>query len=563
MSNALRKWLILTSVFLKVTVGSLLSMKIGGKENKWAGIFIVILVGVCIIPVLWIGYNLFEPIFTLFAQGGHLHVGVGLTLNITAITIFLFSLMAAPALFYFSKDVEYLLPLPIKPELIIGAKFTMALLFEYLVALAFMIPIFFALIPLVSTGELAINTIITLLTLPIVPLIYSTVFTMLLVRISRFGRNPDRYTMFVGLVGMFLAVGFTLIFNNIVMIDPESVVNMLMDEPAVFDTLNWVFLNNSFAANALAGDNSWLVNQAINISITFVWIIIFFILARILYFKGVVGLSESGSTAKKMTADDIAGSTQKSSVFFSYLRKELRLLFRSPTAFMNCVLGVFIIPIIIVASIVIPMTADTGAGNAFSELFAMIDFTDDIVVAFFLLGMSVLGFFISSSVTVTATTISREGRNYFIMKYLPVSYRIQLHAKAASGMIIALLGLVCIIIPLQVFLRVPIHIFIAGILLTLPGAIILNYLGLLIDVTKPKLDWDNEQAAVKHNMNAVIPMFGGWGIAIGIGAFGFFLIRMELAPIIIFAVLFGLSSLVAAIIYMVTMSRGKVLLQNM
>ena len=34
----------------------------------------------------------------------------------------------------------------------------------------------------------------------------------------------------------------------------------------------------------------------------------------------------------------------------------------------------------------------------------------------------------------------------------------------------------------------------------------MNAIGLLIDIFRPKLDWDNEQKAVKQNLNSIITM---------------------------------------------------------
>ena len=43
-----------------------------------------------------------------------------------------------------------------------------------------------------------------------------------------------------------------------------------------------------------------------------------------------------------------------------------------------------------------------------------------------------------------------------------------------------------------------------------PFTILMNYIGIFIDMAHPKLNWDSENAAVKQNFNGVFYMFGIW-----------------------------------------------------
>jgi len=235
--------------------------------------------------------------------------------------------------------------------------------------------------------------------------------------------------------------------------------------------------------------------------------------------------------------------------------KELRLLFRSPSALLNCVLGAFIMPIMIIAMMFIQ-----GQGAIFSELQEVINFSDSRTLALSFVAMSAIGILSASMVTVTSTAISREGQNFFIMKYIPVSYRTQLNAKAFSGIIISFIVLIFYIVAVVIILQPPIYLIIIGTLLALPNLIAINYLGLLIDLAKPKLVWDNEQVAVKQNWNSLIPMFGGWALVIGMGIVGwFFLVN----PIVTFVALFAITTALAIAVYSLTISRGRNLLNQL
>jgi len=545
-------------IFMKTAIGSSLSLNIAGKERKGMSIALWIIVAISLAPILWIFYSIMTDIFTIFHHIGELPVGVGFILNIGALLIFLFSFIAAPALFYFAKDVEYVLPLPLKPTQIIGAKFAVALAFEYLLALAIMGTMFFALTDFVPIGVLSFSTIITVLVLPILPMAYSTILVMLIMRVSRLGSNPDRYTMFVGILAVVLAVGLSMYMGQAFQIDGEALVAALNNQPVAMTTLNAVFIGNGFAALAFGAGTFFggaLHNLIISIAIAAVALVIFFALAKVLYFPGVIGLSESGSSRKKSTVEDISKNTRGQSKFLSYLGKEMKLIFRSPTVFANCVIGAFVMPMILLISVVPIIRSGELSGLA-----NMVDFSNPRTNAFALVIMTCIGFYMGGMTSITSTSISREGKNLFIMKYLPVSYSTQLLAKGVSGIFILIPALILIIIPIQLFFQAPLWLFVCGLILMFPGALFVNFMGLYVDLLRPKLTWDNEQAAVKQSLNVVIVMLVSWAIATVIVAVGWFMLR---TPWVAFFGLLGVTGVLAYIAYWLSVGRGYKLMERL
>jgi len=556
----MRKFWSLTIIFFKTAIGSSMSLKIGGKESKWAGIALWVIIAISLAPMLWLVYNMMSGIFAVFTHPniGELSLGVGFILNIGALMVFVFSLLAAPALFYFAKDVEYVLPLPLKPVQIIGAKFTMALVFEYILALALMATMFVALRGYLPAGMLTFNTVITFLTLPILPMVYSTILVMLIMRVTRFGRNPDKYAMFVGILAIVVALGFSMFAGQAFMIDGEALAETLQGAPMFMTTLNTVFVGNWFAAQAFemgASFGSAFLNQLVNVAIAGVAIVVFFFLAKILYFAGIIGLSESGASSKKMTLEDISQNTKGRGQFASYLSKELKLLVRSPVAFINGVLGAFIMPIVLVIALVPLMRGDELGG-----ILAMINFTDPQTVTVILAVMCAIGFIIGGMVSITCTSISREGKNLFIMKYLLVYFATELNAIAASGFVILIPALLFMIIPMQILFQAPAWIFICGLLLSIPGAVFVNYIGLYIDLVRPKLTWDNENAAVKQNLNVFLLLIVSWVLSFVVIIIGVFLLS---SPWVALFGLLGGTGLLAYGAYYLAIVKGPKLLERL
>jgi len=550
----------MVKIFLKVILGQMFNVKVGSTENKWAGPMIWGLVVVSLAPIAWGIYYMLNGMYAVFAEWGYLNLMVGLTLNVGSLIIFMLSLLTAPAIFYFSKDVEYILPLPVKPAQIIGAKFAVAMVFEYMLAVFLVGIMFAALLGNVGVGALTFNMVLTALTLPILPMVYSTVIIMLLMRFVRFIRNPDKYNWIIGIAGLGLGVIFMVYSQSMFSLDEEALLAMLMGEPVTMTALNLVFATNYFAGLAVSASDfgGMALNQLLNVFFAFVGLSVFFFAARALYFKGVIGLSESNSGGKKMTREDIMTGAVGQGIFRAYVMKEIRVLFRSPVAFMNCVLMVLFMPVLLAISFVPIITS--GGDEGIMELLAAIDLSDPRTAAIALVAVAILALTMSGAATITATAISREGRNFFVMKYLPVRYQTQLNAKAACGLTVIGVGMLVVFIPLFIIFRPPVLLAFGAVLIAATCAVFLNYLGLFFDLFKPKLEWDNEAEAVKQNMNILLMIFGGMGAAAGVGFAGWFWLH---TPLVAFIALFGGGLLLMGLALYLVLVKGSLMLKNL
>ncbi len=112
----------------------------------------------------------------------------------------------------------------------------------------------------------------------------------------------------------------------------------------------------------------------------------------------------------------------------------------------------------------------------------------------------------ASSNAITATSLSREGKEFYISKYIPLATKQKLLAKLLSGYIFGIIASLLILIAANILL--PMSPALAGTILAVSLIAMIPILeaGLLIDIFNPKLDWDNEQKAVKQNLNVVFSM---------------------------------------------------------
>ena len=134
--------LTLCRVFLKTGSDS------GNKKKKGANlspifmaIFLVVVLGLSLgFPLVMLLDSLYDGLAPLGQQG--VLVGLVITMNLTI--LFIFGIIYTLSTFYFSKDVEYLLPLPLKPYEITMGKFITVLVYEYLTEIVVLaIPLIF------------------------------------------------------------------------------------------------------------------------------------------------------------------------------------------------------------------------------------------------------------------------------------------------------------------------------------------------------------------------------------------------------------------------------------
>ena len=114
--------------------------------------------------------------------------------------------------------------------------------------------------------------------------------------------------------------------------------------------------------------------------------------------------------------------------------------------------------------------------------------------------------FLSSASSSTSSAISREGNSARILKTLPISLKTQLDAKVYFAMIFDLIGLVALEGVAVVTLNIPVYYFLIVDVPIIILMLIVNYLSILIDLRKPRLDWVEESEAVKQNFNVFVSM---------------------------------------------------------
>lgn len=501
----MRKYLSLTRVLLKNSMG----MMSDGKSKKALNVFIYGVLAVCMIPL---GFTLYMMFNTAMAQLQPLQqegAVLALGFHISSLVTFLFSIFLIPSIFYFSKDSETLLALPLPPQTILSAKFSVCLVYEYAFTLIVCVPLYIAYANNAAIGiPYILLALVIFITLPIYPLVLSSIITMLLMRFVPFFKNRDRFNMIVGILSIILAFGFSFAMNSgTIAEDPNALISMLTQgNNSMISLFSKIFPAIPFAAEALISSDA--LQLVYYILITCAALAVLVILGKWLYFKGAIGFSETKSSRKELSAKDFARVSRHSKVR-TYLIKELRLLIRTPVYAINCIGMCILMPIML---LVIFITAD--ADVLLQQFPDITPYLDGMLPYAVLAGMA-SGFLFSNLNMISSTAISREGTNISFMKYIPMSLKQQLQAKVLSGILMSvismLLTMVCVYFLLPIF---PLTWYFAAAAASLITIVLGNYASLALDILHPKLVWEQEAAAVKQNMSGIVSMLAGMAMTV-------------------------------------------------
>lgn len=501
----MRKYLSLTRVLLKNSMG----MMSDGKSKKALNVFIYGVLAVCMIPL---GFTLYMMFNTAMAQLQPLQqegAVLALGFHISSLVTFLFSIFLIPSIFYFSKDSETLLALPLPPQTILSAKFSVCLVYEYAFTLIVCVPLYIAYANNAAIGiPYILLALAIFITLPIYPLVLSSIITMLLMRFVPFFKNRDRFNMIAGILSIILAFGFSFAMNSgTIAEDPNALISMLTQgNNSMISLFSKIFPAIPFAAEALISSDA--LQLVYYILITCAALAVLVILGKWLYFKGAIGFSETKSSRKELSAKDFVRVSRHSKVR-TYLIKELRLLIRTPVYAINCIGMCVLMPIML---LVIFITAD--ADVLLQQLPDITPYLDGMLPYAVLAGMA-SGFLFSNLNMISSTAISREGTNISFMKYIPMSLKQQLQAKVLSGILMSvismLLTMVCVYFLLPIF---PLTWYFAAAAASLITIVLGNYASLALDILHPKLVWEQEAAAVKQNMSGIVSMLAGMAMTV-------------------------------------------------
>jgi len=427
-------------------------------------------------------------------------------LLIMAIIIMFQQIIASTNIYYYSKDLEYILPFPIKPIELLLARFNM------LVSISYTSLLMFGVIPLLIYGLIVATSLLYYLSMIIVLIIFPIFFGLIVssimlvvMQLSKIIKNKDIFQFIVTFIMTFILMTVVMqiidnIFVNFEEIQQVENTNLLEIINNNIENSNNYFLTINPSVKMLVGTNI-LKNIIELIKILFiniVGLIIFIFAGKLLYLKNILKNIQKINT-NKIKNKKINYKNKKTNKEKAYIKNEFKELIKTPTFFMQCILPIILI-VITLAAIIVAMYPSLVAIMQNEEVAEQIpEFKFDISILIIIIIINQIIFTFSN---LSITAISRKGKNAFFIKYIPISlYKQFLYLNLPQIILnifisLIILGTAKYLLP-EINIIYLIIMFIISILLN----IINSFLMLVVDLRKPNLEWDNETDAIKQNKN--------------------------------------------------------------
>ena len=474
-------------------------------------------------------------------EAGHLSEGINFILYAVNIFAFIFSINVVLNVFYFSSDIERILPMPFREHEIIGAKFFNTLINENFIEF---ILIASSLIGFFIAGKLDFYAIfiilLAVLTMPILPLIYSSIICMVFMFLTKRITNKDFVSKFSNILLILALIGLLVMAILLSSFNAEGFALDLIDSKFMIVS-KFIFPNVYLLTDAMAGNPLSLLFY---ILITIGSLIIFFVIAKLLYFRGL-----NQSSNKKNKHKEIEYKVKNKNI--SYLGKEFKVLFKTPAFFSNCLIINFIWPFFI--AIIFFLYDKTGFLKNILDSYHNNEYGTHIM---FILVVMMASILITATNSIASSSISREGNSFTYMKVIPLSYKKQIKIKIISSIIVSFISLFLTILVLSIIYKFGIVNTILYILLSFISVVFISTLGVFLDTINPKLIWDDEINALRGNHNVFINMAFSIlisGVLLGI----IFLLKyLNIGIVLAFIISFVLVIGFATSAYFVTMKYG-------
>ena len=501
----MNKVLKLTKIFLKNSFSNMdAKMGVTSKNSKNKFILYGILFLYLAVLVTFFSYNLINGLITINQQT----VFIGIILFIVFGVVIAQSILSSINILYFTKDSEYLLPLPLKPYQIILARTNVMLVVQFLIiALVGLLPLVIYGILTNASISYYILMLISVLLLPILPVLLICILVMIIMSFARLTKNKNKFQVLAYILLLVIVVVFSISISSVKGdISNEEMAQMIVQANGMIEIAKGYFPTLDFLINALT--TSSLVVAIIEIlktiGITIVGFLIYMFIAQKIYFKGLVGnLFSSDSKNKNKEVNQKKYINSK--LYRSYVGKEFKNLVRNPIFLMQCLLPAILIPVLMMGVVYSGMSSQSEDMSQITQITSMME-TNTFFMACIIL--CVIQFF-SMFIYISITAISREGENAVFMKYIPVSLYKQYIYKCIPNIIMNVVTIVICLAVAQYLLKLPIiTIILVFIVATVIGTL-QSIVMIIIDLKRPKLSWDSEYAVVKQNFNLIFPMIIG------------------------------------------------------
>jgi len=387
--------------------------------------------------------------------------------------------------------------------------------------------------------------------MPIVPLVIVGFITVLLMSLTNITKNRDTLRIMGYTIILVLTFIFQItVYQNLIPSSPEEQFDLferLAENSQYFlDKFALYYPISKLISLSISGSFVEVILSIIGfLIISFIIIYLFSQFLQRVFINSYLKELDSPLKKKKIREKQVEGSNNTA---FAIAKIDFNTIIKVPIFMFNTVALLIIVPVVLIISTLFMQQSSAGEVDQIVDLIQKYRYL-------FWLGLTLALVILSTWIPIAPTSFSREGKTNWIMRTLPITAREHIFGRMIVPVITQT------IFQLELVIMVWISLYSKGILdieniyygliacgLALILSMPLLLAGLYIDLSKPILDWDTPQRAIKQNMNVLIQM--GIGVAYGTILFlSYQYIFRYLPLVVVYLIYFGLGILVTIIVY--------------
>lgn len=500
------------------------------KKAFWKAIGMGLIIFIALVEVIgiygFLMYQLYKGALTLNTP----QIVITMASVAAGLMVLVFGIFYILSALFLAKDTELLASLPIPQGHVFFSKFLLVLLAEYPIAFFLMLP------PVIiygigqKTGAFYyILAIICTILLPLVPLIISALLSLILMNIVSRSKRRDLITIIGSIVFIVLIfAGQNYLMSRMPNNQQDFMMVILNSSNALIEYMGGAFPPAIWITKILTGTmQETLLNLLYLLLISFGAFAIVYLLASFIFQRGATAQLETGVGTGKTKL-----TYKKTSQVFTIFKNELLVIIRTPVYALNSLIMIFMAPILLM----LPLLGGNLANDPDLQFLYQLIEKGDSKPTLLLIVAGIITAFVLINPAIS-TTFSREGKNIWILKNIPVKPEIQVFGKFLAGYSISFVGAFFSAVVAMFSFRVDFVTTIMVIILCGAALIPTSAAGILIDLSRPKLTWNNPQEAIKQNFNAVLAMLLGIVIISIFGVIGYFIATLNLNIYIIFGIM--------------------------
>lgn len=413
---------------------------------------------------------------------------------------FIFTIFTAKSQLFEAKDNEALLSLPIRPRDILLSRMLMIVLTDYLFELIIVLPavvVWFILGHASVTGVIAI--LLGVICMPGLSLALSSFVGWLLYLVTSRMKNPAMVSTVLGAAIFVIYLFGCMKLGNGVEITEEMTVKLAEGmSGALF------FPFRAFGVAAAGGNLAWLL-----VYLAFM-LVPFAVLVWILSATFIAVATKQHGGAKAVYR---AKATRAGSQFAALVRNEFRRIGGSSAYMLNGGMGMLMTLLIAIGIFFVPLDEIIAEG-----------ISADLIAA---IAAGILTF-LASMTLFSASAVSMEGQNIYILQSLPLPGHTVLKAKLVPHMILSAPLTLIASVTCAIAIRPAVATVIALLIVPQIYNVAIVLIGLMMNIAMPRFDFSDETQVLKQS--------GAVGFTMLIGSVGGI---MAIAPGIVVGILLG------------------------